>query len=162
MWLWLLCGWFGWLVAGLWMICEWFGWFVDSLAGLWVVRLICGWFRVLQLASVKKVFLKMSQNSQENTCARISFLITLLKKRLWQRCFPVNFAKYLRTPFFIEHLWWLLLLLFYWNEVNKKLWKRRRKIHSARWNIVKLKTWLRIFLREVIGYRASYQYVRQK
>ena len=63
----------------------------------------------------------MSQNSQENTCARVSFLITLLKKRLWQRCFPVNFVKYLRTPFFIEHLWWLVLLFFYWKEVNKKL-----------------------------------------
>ena len=24
------------------------------------------------------------------------------------RCFPVNFAKFLRTPLFIEHLWWLL------------------------------------------------------
>ena len=24
---------------------------------------------------------------------------TLLKKRLWHRCFPVNFAKFLRTPF---------------------------------------------------------------
>ena len=24
---------------------------------------------------------------------------TLLKKRLWQRCFPVNFEKFLRTPF---------------------------------------------------------------
>ena len=23
---------------------------------------------------------------------------TLLKKRLWQRCFPVNIAKFLRTP----------------------------------------------------------------
>ena len=34
---------------------------------------------------------------------------TLLKKRLWHRCFPVKFAKFLRTPFFIEHLWWLLL-----------------------------------------------------
>ena len=33
----------------------------------------------------------------------------LLKKRLWQRCFPVNFAKFLRTPFTIEHIWWLLL-----------------------------------------------------
>ena len=35
---------------------------------------------------------------------------TLLKKRLWHRCFPVNFAKFLRSPFFIEHLWWLLLV----------------------------------------------------
>ena len=34
---------------------------------------------------------------------------TLLKKRLWYRCFPVNFVKFQRTPFFIEHLWWLLL-----------------------------------------------------
>ena len=34
---------------------------------------------------------------------------TLLKKRLCRRCFPVNFVKFLRTPFFIEHLWWLLL-----------------------------------------------------
>ena len=34
---------------------------------------------------------------------------TLLKKSLWHRCFPVNFVKYLRTPFVTEHLWWLLL-----------------------------------------------------
>ena len=67
---------------------------------------------------VKKVFLKISQNSHENTCARVSFLIKLqarglllLKKRLWHRCFLVNFAKFLRTPFFIEHVWWLLLNL---------------------------------------------------
>ena len=33
---------------------------------------------------------------------------TLLKRRLWHRCFPVNFVKFLRTAFFIEHLWWLL------------------------------------------------------
>ena len=44
-----------------------------------------------------------------------SFLIklrgpaTLLDKRLWHKCFPVHFAKFLRTPFLIEHLWWLLL-----------------------------------------------------
>ena len=30
---------------------------------------------------------------------------TLLKKRLWHRCFPVNFAKFTRTPFLAEHLW---------------------------------------------------------
>ena len=32
----------------------------------------------------------------------------LLKKRLSHRCFPVNFAKFLRTPFLKEHLRWLL------------------------------------------------------
>ena len=34
---------------------------------------------------------------------------TLLTKRLCHRCFPVNFAKFLRAPFLIEHLQWLLL-----------------------------------------------------
>ena len=45
--------------------------------------------------SLKKLFLKISQNSQENTCARASFLI----KVFLHRCFPVNFANFLRTPF---------------------------------------------------------------
>ena len=26
--------------------------------------------------------------------------VTLLKKRLWRRCFPVNYVKFLRTHFF--------------------------------------------------------------
>ena len=49
----------------------------------------------------KKVFLKILQNSQENTCTRVTFLIKLkaLQKRLWHRCFHLNFAKVLRTPF---------------------------------------------------------------
>ena len=34
---------------------------------------------------------------------------TLLKKRVWHRCFPVNFTKFLGTPIFIENLWWLFL-----------------------------------------------------
>ena len=33
----------------------------------------------------------------------------LLKKRLWHRCFPVNFAKFLRAPVSTEQLRWLLL-----------------------------------------------------
>ena len=28
----------------------------------------------------------------------------LLKKRLWHRFFPANFAKFLRTPFFTEQM----------------------------------------------------------
>ena len=61
---------------------------------------------------------KFLQNPQANTCAKISFLIklhveacsfikkealaqpaTLIKKRLQRWYFPVNFAKFLRTPF---------------------------------------------------------------
>ena len=30
-------------------------------------------------------------------------------KRLWNRCLPVNFAKFLGTSFFLQLLWWLLL-----------------------------------------------------
>ena len=50
---------------------------------------------------VKNVFLNIFQNSHENTYARIFFLIKLQTCK----CFPVNFAKFLRTSFFIEHLW---------------------------------------------------------
>ena len=32
-----------------------------------------------------------------------------IKTRLWNRCFPVNFTKFLRTPSLIGHLRWLLL-----------------------------------------------------
>ena len=57
----------------------------------------------------KKVILEILQNWQENTCARVSFLIkvsaTLLKKRLWDRNFSVKFVKFLSTLFFTEHLW---------------------------------------------------------
>ena len=35
---------------------------------------------------------------------------TLLKKRLWHRCFRVNSVKFLRTLFLTEHLWWLLCM----------------------------------------------------
>ena len=56
---------------------------------------------VVQRCSAKKVNLEIWQNSQENTCARASFLnkVALLKKRLLHRCFPVSFAKFLRKSF---------------------------------------------------------------
>ena len=34
---------------------------------------------------------------------------TLLKTRLWDSLFFINFGKFLRTPFLTEHLRWLLL-----------------------------------------------------
>ena len=36
---------------------------------------------------------------------------TLLKKRIWHRCFPLNFVKFLRTALLTEHLSLLLLTL---------------------------------------------------
>ena len=38
----------------------------------------------------ERVFLEISQNSLENN---------FIKKRLWDRCFPVDFVKFVRTPF---------------------------------------------------------------
>ena len=68
---------------------------------------------VVRRCSAEKVFLENSQNSQKNTCARVSFLIKLqtLGSSILTlaECFPGNFAKFLRTPFFTEHLWWVLL-----------------------------------------------------
>ena len=64
---------------------------------------------VVQRCSLKKVFLKILQNSQENTCARIFFLMKL---------------KFSRTPFFIEHLRWLLLHFFpmFFRSVSRTQW----------------------------------------
>ena len=46
---------------------------------------------------IKKVSLKFSQNSQENTWVRAFFLWSLLKMRVQHMCFPANFVKFLRT-----------------------------------------------------------------
>ena len=94
---------------------------------------------VVQKCSVEKVFLQISQNSQENTCARVSFFdkvaglrpATLLKKRLWHRYFPVKFVKFLKTPFFIEHLWWLVL-----NAVLVNLWKKVVELSSLHFQMI--------------------------
>ena len=62
---------------------------------------------VVRRCSLKKLFLEISQNSQENTCARVSFLIKLhglacnlfIKKETLAQVLSVNFVKFLRTPF---------------------------------------------------------------
>ena len=86
------------------------------------------------------MFLEISQNSQENTCVRVSFNkvaglrpATLLKKRSWHRSFAVNFVKFLRTPFFIEHLWyptrWVHLC--WWHRFDQRLCKEEGKTVAA-------------------------------
>ena len=63
------------------------------------------------------MFLEISQNSNKNTSAKVSFFkkvagvtsATLLKKRVSHSYFPANFEKFLKPPSFIEHLRWLLL-----------------------------------------------------
>ena len=46
---------------------------------------------------------------------------TLLKKRLWRRCFPANFVKFLRTPFLTERLWWLLLPFYFTSNATSTI-----------------------------------------
>ena len=61
--------------------------------------------------SMKKGVIKNFEKLIGITFVRVSLLISLfiIKKRLRQRRFPQNFAKFVRTPFFTEHLRWLLL-----------------------------------------------------
>ena len=95
--------------------------------------------------SRKKVFLKISQNSQEKTCARVSFLVrlqvapaTLLKKRLWHRCFSVNFAKFLRTYFSQNTSGLLLLCSLFKRAALKNFDKFRGKYYSRSPFLLKL------------------------
>ena len=63
--------------------------------------------------SIRKGVLKSSRKfTGKHQCQSLFFkkvaalrTATLLKKRLRHRCFPVNFTKFLRTPFFTVHLW---------------------------------------------------------
>ena len=49
-----------------------------DLSNHWLTRILYETSEPVALkCSVKKVFFKISQNSQENTCARVSFLINL-------------------------------------------------------------------------------------
>ena len=77
---------------------------------------------VVQRSSVEKMFLKISQNSEESTCARAFFdkvkglrqspffnKEIIFKKTTLVQVFSCEFYEISKTPFFIEHLWWLLL-----------------------------------------------------
>ena len=70
------------------------------------------------MISIKKVFLKIVQFSQENTCARVSLLIKLqasgnfiasgcncLKKETPAQVFSCEFCKIFKNSFFTKHLW---------------------------------------------------------
>ena len=60
---------------------------------------------VVQRYSVKKVFLEISQNSQENTCARVSFSIKLqavfnfIKKETLAQVFSCEFCEISKNIF---------------------------------------------------------------
>ena len=53
------------------------------------------------------MFLEISQTSQENTYARVSFLIKLqaIKKETLEQVFSCKFYEIFKNTFFTEHLW---------------------------------------------------------
>ena len=62
----------------------------------------------------KKVFFKISQNSQENTCARVFFnkdceACNFIKKEALAQVFFCEFGEIFMNTFLTEHLRWLLL-----------------------------------------------------
>ena len=57
--------------------------------------------KMLQLLCCSFVMIKIADKPWQIIGLRPA---TLLRKRLWHRCCPVNFAKFIRTPFIIEHL----------------------------------------------------------
>ena len=64
---------------------------------------------VVQTCSVKKVFLDISQNLQESTCPRDSFLKKFIKKETLAQVFSYEFCEISKNIVFIEHLWWLFV-----------------------------------------------------
>ena len=54
---------------------------------------------VVQRCSVKKVYLKFREIHRKTPVPE-SLFKTLLKKRLWHRCFPMNFVKFSKKTFF--------------------------------------------------------------
>ena len=79
-------------------------------------------FRSSSRSSLPEVFYKngvyrnFAKFTGKNLCQSLIFNkvagirpATLLKKRPWHRFYPVNFAKFLRTPYFTKYFRWLLL-----------------------------------------------------
>ena len=92
-----------------------------------IYHYIKAWKSIMNRCSIKKLFLKISQYSQESACVGVSSLMkmqtfspaALFKKRLRHRCFPVNYAKFLRIPV-LENISQRLFQRFPTNKIKKK------------------------------------------
>ena len=78
---------------------------------------------VVQRCSVKKVFLEISQNSQENTCARVSFLIKL------------QASGFFWNPFFLMVEVFVLHVLYQFHEIKLNVMKYT--LNCISWNSLK-------------------------
>ena len=70
--------------------------------------------KIIDVSMIAEVIQKQSPGGATAILSKTTALLrsaTLLKNRLLHLCFHVNFAKFLRTSFFIEDHWWLLLVI---------------------------------------------------
>ena len=80
----------------------------------------------------------------------------VLKKRLWQRCFPVNFAKFLKNTFFTDHLRTTasdISQRYAWKDKNLQMqffWPEKWKLFSILSNISKSRDALEISRKSLI------------
>ena len=95
-----------------------------SICYVWLLRLLRLYYNLYlkfrcsrpEVFCEKDILRNFAKFTGKHLCQRFFFnkvvgfrLATLLKNSLWHRCFPVNFVKFLRTPFLKKHLRWLLL-----------------------------------------------------
>ena len=96
--------------------------------------------------SKEKIFLKILQNSQENICAKVSFLIqccrnqacNFIKKETLAQVFSCEFCEIFKIIFFTKHLWttvsaWHYCKLYnhHWTNKNLKNEKPRQQVHIS-------------------------------
>ena len=81
---------------------------VNSQVGRILLRFYAG-FKITE-ADVRRCFSKKSlfKNFANFTGKQLRQSL-FFQQAPWHRCFPFNFVKFLRAPFFIENLWRLLL-----------------------------------------------------
>ena len=90
--------------------------------------------------SVRKVLWNFSKFAGKHLCQ------TLLKKRLFYSCFPVNFAKFRRTPFLQNTSGRLLQSGFLWNSTKcTEKYMHWSLIRPPACNLIKKETPARVF-----------------
>ena len=87
------------------------------------------WFHEIHIKYVKK---KTSTVKKKGIQKRPA---TLLKKRLWRRCFPVNFVKFLKTPFLQDTSERLLLQ----DRKEKRFFLRKQANSTKEYHIIREK-----------------------
>ena len=99
------------------------------LCGCLVMFIWTSWTGFTSLGNLKSL-----QNSLEKTCAGVCFLI--------QRCFPANFSKFLRIPFYRT-----FLDNFFWHKKKEELVLLVSKLYNSIMKRVVKNFWVFSFLR---------------